>query len=559
MSLSSDDKGSRSFRKRARKACEPCRQRKRKCNGAQPCSSCVRFEYDCFYHSRAREPVIEPVNVTPSQPAGPTPKLTANDQSFVQSLEANSGAAFVRRLGLAIDPANAPRSHLFAWNVGPRSSSLASRGSAPTRIVDIISKTDIRFLASVYFEKVDPCYGFIDRDSFFQHVGARWSSPPATDVYDAVICGVAALGSYFSRQTPPEVETALAQLGRSILENDSTSEVPSIDIITGWVCRVVYLRMTATPLTAWVASCTAMHLIEAAGLYYEPTNLPKTVLSPAVMGDPDMRRRLVGVAEHLNTWISFDLGLPRVSFQQQRSTTIPLSPRPGDYTDKLLSLLPVSASLDPSEPQDDSNLYSTLTQIVQSQDHQPPLIMAQCNLLLCILRRIHSQGGHLPSIIMDEPGIDAVLEFMKKTLRAARRMADTINPWHNMANVPFQVTCTLIVIDSRASLRLLKEAMQTLHHLTSTFDTPVLKEACSTAHLLLWLHYKRRSEDVDIVGDILASDIPKPLAMDMGNENLAPSNEVELAWVDSLTADMPSLHDIDIDQLLSGDVLFNSA
>lgn len=556
MSLN-DDKTTRSFRKRARKACEPCRQRKRKCNGAQPCGSCVRFEYDCYYQTRAREPVVETPNLSANQLPGPTSRLTPKDRSFVQSLEANSGAAFVRRLGLAIDPANAPRSHLFAWNAGPRSVSSAPQGSVPTRIVDIISKTDIRFLASVYFDKIDPCYGFIDRDSFFQHVGARWSSPLATDAYDAVLCGVAALGSYFSRQTPASVEASLIQLARSIIENDFASEVPSMDIITGWVCRVVYLRMTAAPLTAWVASCTAMHLIEAAGLHCELSNIPKTVLSPDIIGDPDIRRRIVGVAQHLNTWISFDLGLPRVSFQQQPTNSIPLSAKPGDYTDKLLSLLPVSASLDPSEPQDDSNLHSTLLQLVQSNDHQPPLIMAQCNLLLCILRRIHGQRTHLLSKVMDEPGMDAVIAFMRKALWAARTMADTINPWHNMANVPFQIICILLVIDSRASLRLLKEAIQTLHHLTSTFDTSILREACSTARLLLWLHHKRRSEDVNIVGDVLALDVPKPMAVDVGTDVPAASSEVELAWIDNLTAGMPSLHDIDIDQFLSGDILFN--
>ena len=38
-------------RMRARKACEPCRERKRKCDGGNPCSCCVRYEYDCYYFS----------------------------------------------------------------------------------------------------------------------------------------------------------------------------------------------------------------------------------------------------------------------------------------------------------------------------------------------------------------------------------------------------------------------------------------------------------------------------------------------------------------------------
>lgn len=53
--------------------------------------------------------------------SAPSPASRVNDSRGVgHSLEANSGAAFVRKLGLRIDPARAPRLHLFAWNVGER-------------------------------------------------------------------------------------------------------------------------------------------------------------------------------------------------------------------------------------------------------------------------------------------------------------------------------------------------------------------------------------------------------------------------------------------------------
>ncbi|KAI9925916.1 hypothetical protein ASPWEDRAFT_113274 [Aspergillus wentii DTO 134E9] len=547
------DTPTQSMRKRARKACEPCRERKRKCNGRRPCSSCVRFEYECSFESRERR-IHSPVN-TPSHQShqtATTPKLTPNDHSFVQSLEANSGPAFVRRLALSIDPANAPRPHVFAWNVGPRGPSSVEMSSA-SRIADLISESNLNLLASVYFEKIDPCYGFINRESFFRHVRTRWTSPDSTDGYDAVLCGVAALGSFFSRQSTPSVEGSLIKLSRSILDNHITSGVPSIDMITGWVCQVVYLRMTAAPLAAWMASCTTMHLIEAAGLHFESPTRSNTVLTP-ITADPNIRQRLVGVAQHLHTWISFDLGLARVSLQQQPQTTTLQSTTPGDYTEKLLSLLPVSASLDPSEPQDEDNLHSTLSQLVSSQDHQPPLVMAQCNLLLCILRRIHTQSSHLIGKINEDPGMDAVLAFMRKALWAARTLADSISPWHQVANIPFQIVCTLLVIDSRASLRLLREAMQTLRHVTFIFQTSNLKEACSNARLLLWLHQKRRTEDVNMVTDVLASDASADAAAESDGE-LGVSSEVELAWIDSLTAGMPSLQDIDADLILNGDYM----
>ncbi|KAF7622709.1 hypothetical protein F9C07_2286782 [Aspergillus flavus] len=36
-------------RRRAKVACESCRTRKRKCDGQEPCGTCVQLEYDCHY------------------------------------------------------------------------------------------------------------------------------------------------------------------------------------------------------------------------------------------------------------------------------------------------------------------------------------------------------------------------------------------------------------------------------------------------------------------------------------------------------------------------------
>ncbi|KAJ5281918.1 hypothetical protein N7478_007290 [Penicillium angulare] len=36
-------------RKRAKKACIPCHQRKRKCDAEYPCGTCTSYGYDCKY------------------------------------------------------------------------------------------------------------------------------------------------------------------------------------------------------------------------------------------------------------------------------------------------------------------------------------------------------------------------------------------------------------------------------------------------------------------------------------------------------------------------------
>ena len=181
------------------------------------------------------------------------------------SLEANSAAAFVRKLALGLDPASAPRLHLFAWNlfIGGRAS---TRPSCVRPVVDIVSRANMESLASIFLAKVDPCYGFVDHKQLHQAIASRWLMNSAGDQYDAVLCGVAALGFLFSRIQVEAAEVDLMETAKHILEQANDAR-PSNDIVTGWVLRVAYLRMTASPHVAWMASCTMMHAVEASGVH----------------------------------------------------------------------------------------------------------------------------------------------------------------------------------------------------------------------------------------------------------------------------------------------------
>ncbi|KAK1145770.1 hypothetical protein N8T08_004011 [Aspergillus melleus] len=505
-------------RKRSRVACVSCQSRKRKCSGDQPCTTCCQFGVDCHYDllSRKKKDVRsfrppsgsgsildEPIASKPQDQAQP-PAVPGVDLS---SLEANSGAAFVRRLGLKIDPANAPRLHMFAWNVGARHAPPPSMppSSSPVAVpvTETLSQDEMRALVAIFFEKVDPCYGFLDRDSILRQVSRRWlpashESALPYGPYDAVLCGVAAFGYLFSRRQAIPTELQLVDTARLILEPHLLSEISSVDIVTGMVLRVGYLRMTATPHAAWMASCSLMHLVEASGLHLE--QLPDT--TTAVLGfspercDPETRRRLYGMARHLNVWISFELGRTRVVLHG--ATSLSPTPRPTDYTTEIFNLLPLSESLDPNKSPDTSELETALANVLDDIHIQPPLILAQCNLMLCIYRRLRA----LNSIISGKL-LDRVLSLAGKGLRATRDMVAAISPWHQVANVPFQIVCTLLAIDNRASLALLNEAMRTLREVATAYDTAVMREAHSTAYLLVLLHQQRKEEDTRVLRDVL--------------------------------------------------------
>jgi hypothetical protein len=488
-------------RKRARVACEPCRSRKRKCDGAAPCETCRDWGYDCYY--AAGRSSKHNAGASPSEPppggsglGGDSHRLAVDPQRVARGLTANSSAVFVRKMGLKVDPANAPRVNLFAWNVGARrlSSGLVP-APAGLPLVDLVPLGSMRQLAEIYFSKVDPCYGFIDRQVFLQRLDARWSSSGSgrSGIYDSVLAGVAALGLLFSERSASATELQLIENAKSILESYDGYAPPSLDLITGWVLHVVYMRMTAAPYSTWLASSTIMHLIEAAGLQHE---------NPSTAYDPDIRRRLVGVALHQNMWPSYDIGLSRVQVKADLMQFTDVRSKPGDYTAELLGLLPISARLDPEETDADGDsdvhLHQSLLETLDRTHTQPPSILAQTNLVLCILRRLNLLN------ISTSPALpDRILSLFQRALQSARSMLTACCPWQHIANVPFHIITILLEMDTRSSLELLPEAVQTVKMVASIYNTPTMREAYTTARFLVFVYQQRRSRDVRLLTSVL--------------------------------------------------------
>ncbi|KAJ5663386.1 hypothetical protein N7507_004117 [Penicillium longicatenatum] len=592
-------------RKRSLAACLSCQSRKRKCSGEQPCATCLQSGVDCQYSSASRKKRLRSTSAhgtslpldasrppdgqgysipkaisTPGSTTSPA-LFSRGDAGVSHSLEANSGAAFVRKLGLRIDPARAPRLHLFAWNVGERqlSSALSTepgKALAPMLITKLLSLEEMRRLEAIYFKKVDPCYSFLDRHYVQSRIAQRWDvSELLEQSYDAVLYGVAAFGYLFSNRERIPTELHVIDAAYNILQKSILgAETPSIEIIAGWVLRVAYLRMTASPHAGWMASCTLMHLIEAAGLHLESTD--SSLLHTSTDQNPEApsdTRRLLGMARHLNTWISFDLGRSRV-IAHGATTKVPQNPHRAD----LLHLLPLSESLDPttSAQQDLPDLENALNSVLDLVYTEPSLILVQCNLMLCIYRRVRALNAHAPL----STRIDRFLAIASRGLRAAREMVASTCPWHQVANVPFQIVCTLLAIDNRAALALLPDAMLTLKEVITVYETDVMREAYSTAYLLVAMHQRRKEDDTRALADVLRAnsaaaavfgqqqdddgggggnglagkDSEKTHLEEVVQQTHAPVSDVEVSWLGDLVIDMPSLQNFDMDQFLMTDV-----
>lgn len=535
-------------RKRSRLACKTCRELKRKCDGSQPCGTCVRFEYDCVYqektngHKRMRfdsgsdhSPVAQS---SPQHPVAEGATPAASSRNSLRSLEANSGSAFLRRLALRLDPKNAPRMHTFAWNafLGSR---CAGKTPVSLPLTEMITQVEMQHLAAVYFKQVDPIYGYIDRQDIDFRIRNRWELNVSEPCHDAVLCGIAALGYLFSKVQPLDVELNLIETAREILEQ-GISNTPSSTTITAWILRVVYLRAAGSHHVAWMASCILMHMVEASGLHCEPSG--ESVLPlPREEVDSELRRRLVATAQHLNMWMSFDMGRSRVKLCN--ATVIMPTARPGDQTLELMELLAYSAQLDPERAPDVPELEGALAAVLNRVHTSPPSVLAQVNLGLCLCRRLQSMNASFSGTVLEQ-----ILHLTSKGIQAAQDILGRRAPWHHMANVPFQIVCVLLAIDTSSTIPQLRDAMQCLSNVATVYCTDATQEALKTASLLILLHQRWKEKCASDLGDILKL-YPVVSLQEPSNEASAEQLE-SIAWLNNLAGDLSNLQYSDFDQLL---------
>ncbi|CEI41118.1 unnamed protein product [Fusarium venenatum] len=535
-------------RKRSRLACETCRELKRKCDGNRPCGACVRFEYDCTYNykqnnANKRRKILEQDKEAPL-PSPPVqvdkdPRSHITSPHQLQSLEANSGAAFFRRLALRLDPKNAPRMHTFSWNafLGARRTSQAPV-SRP--ITEMLSQEGMESLSDIYFEKLDHIYGFIDRDWISRIIQNRWSGLMYDQSEDAVLCGIAAIACLFSQVEPLPLELDLIESARFILEQNM-SDTPSVTGVTGWLLRVIYLRTAETPHMAWMASSILMHMLEAAGLHCEPSEESVFQVAEEKV-DSELRRRLFAVSVHLNIWISFDMGRSRTMLCN--STLEMPSTREGDYTPELMELLPYSTDLDPHKTHDAAELEASLSVVLNRVHSVPPSVMAQCNLTLCLCRRLQSMNTSFTGKTLEQ-----ILSITQKGIEAAQAIIDARAPWHQMANVPFQIICLLLAIDTRESLAQLNDAMQCLNNIATVYNTNATKEALNTASLLILMQQRRKEKCASDLSNIVKSFPIIPLSE---TQIEAPLQQVDdMRWFNNLAGELSGFDYSDLDKFLS--------
>ena len=524
-------------RQRAKQACEPCRLRKRKCDGAMPCNMCSQFEYRCYFekHPRKRSKIVEAnahlensadyIKAEPSQEDRPS----LEEMAKMKSMEANSGIAFTRLLGKRLDPTSGPKLFTFGWNLG----SGAFVPPALQPISDYLSQDQMMLLARLYAENPHPLYGVVDMEKIFEDINVRWTKPKLCKTPDHLLAGIAVSGSLFSDRSLDDRVPALIAMQKTALET-SLNQMPSLEDIQSWLIRALYMRATEHPHAVHMASCTTLHLVEALGLHQE---IGECAMHPdtderqesEMKENAEIRRRTFWVARMLNTWVSFEYGRTRV---QLRGINAELpTPREGDYTTDYINLYSMSCILDPERSE--VKWEEFLLQLETWEARHDALELSRCNLAMSGYRRLR-----LANPVVSNETINRVIGIGLSGLAAARRMVERSKPWWHVANVPFQVICVFLAIDSRDSLKHVSEALRVLEDVSERFRTIAVKEALKTARFLVRLSKKRKDEDSAVLDQSLVrgkeDGDPQP-------ENMAPRTEALQSFVPPVNGGFPTM------------------
>ncbi|EAW20383.1 C6 zinc finger domain protein [Aspergillus fischeri NRRL 181] len=524
-------------RKRARKACIPCHQRKRKCDTMYPCAMCTTYGYNCRYtDDDTTDTTGDAVLISPaakrvsldgenrpmnkaatarslgsrshivrgsheadgSSTKSPTVVDSASPGIFDEQRFRHSGAsaatAFPHVLSVALGSDSPPKMRSFAYNFGIRPEEASN---AHCFLGNLISEKDLGFFSGVYFSTLGPIGDVIDPRIYAQRCRDYYHSPGSNAVaFAAVAAGVAALGSFLSVNRHPR-ESDLVQHAKAILDDPASMRWHGIDHIVAWGMRVFYLRATTRPSNAWIASCTQMHLCEAIGLHEEESiKKMASTAGAAVLGhDADRLRRIFWISWAGHTMLSYEYDRSPVHFREVTSqSVIPVSGSFADHFVQLIQIIPSPNSpfqLESQPPTLTEELYERLRVLGGFQTTHPFLVVTKADIAFCFYRRLYQLKARIPDEV-----IKLVIDSGNAAVEAAEQQANQGRLFWNVIGGVFQYACILLAIDTPAASVHIGAAFKGLENLVKAADTALTREALSMARHLLSLNLAKKRKEL---------------------------------------------------------------
>ncbi|CAG7972470.1 unnamed protein product [Penicillium olsonii] len=520
-------------RKRVMKACIPCHQRKRKCDAVYPCTMCTAYGYICEYVDQntgtrgAGESVPPPakrVNAdgdnrpmtwtaqghnrgiangteqlrqdgaspkdSPATVAGASPGIF--DEQKLKYSGASAAMAFPRVLGAALGSDTPPEVRSYAYNFGVRPEEPSNEHGFLGNIID---EVDLILWSQLSNAVLAPLRDLIDLSIFSQRCLDYYRHPGGNAAFAAVAAGTAALASFLS-SINHKLESELVKYAKSILNDPASMRSHEIDYILAWGLRVLYLRLTSRPSNAWIASCTQMHLCEAAGLHEE-----ETIQKIASLADPssgynaDRLRRIFWFSWAGHVMLSYEYDRSPVVF---RSVTVrPITAVQDSVTDQFVQLVQIIPSpnspyqLDGPPRTPSEELFGRFKALDECRFTDPFLVVTKADIAFCFYRRLYQL-----KVLMPDDMVKIIIHCGNEAVKAAVKQASGGTLLWNAIGSVFQYTCILLAIDTAATSVHISSAFNGLESLVKTADTRLTREALSMARHLLGLNMAKKRKEI---------------------------------------------------------------
>lgn len=523
----------RKRRQRARQACFPCRQRKRKCDANVPCDMCTTYGYECHYpedkspvanfalrnhrstdhHQNATSPgtrtnasIQSPhTNTTDSLQ---TPKdeedSTNHDHGIIELtrsryMASSSSAAFAQAIGQELQSSVPPRLHPFGWSFGLRPE---EKAEVHADLAVLITRAEVEQYATAFFASFRDLFDVLDPTEFASRCDAYYSPFQAAStkdtVFAATIAGVVTNASYMSPTAGHPREAELVQYAKRILDDPESVRRPSIDLVLACVLRLIYLRASSSPNTAWLACSAAMHLCEANGLHDEAivrrlaqvhaTSPPAGVPAVDEATLAERYRRLYWIAWTSNMLTSYEFG--RTPVLLPAASVADPTPTPGNCLHQQVAAAKTIPAAYPAPPAQDTlpassassrtPLHHALAALERVPATSNFVKFTRADLAFAYYRRMRQQRLNVTNDV-----VAALLRIGDAALEAAAESCAARQPWFNAFGSTFQYACVLIAVDRGATLSVVGRAIGVLESFVGIMDTKETREALGVARLLL--------------------------------------------------------------------------
>lgn len=538
MSGTATERQSRQRRHRLpnKKACARCRRLKRKCDGLVPCSTCARFRTSCSFSSEDERhhqgvPTDEGGEVSGNIAES---YLDSDLRSREELTEAASGLLSFRRLARREDPLGLITGNATAFNLRINSSIAQTAEQELAPIDMLLGSQDAKTLSLVYFQAVNPVFGIVSVDEFDKYLSLEYAMDGGETAeqyqlilrsYRPILFGVLALGSLFSRKrtdillsyphTRDELERkalvqAKYQLDSSELSTFSKPNALAAYYVTGQVLRLIYLRATAPPATAWLCCCKAMHAAEMVNLHDETK-------WDSIDQDKNHLRHIFWALEVLNNWLSLEVGCSKVYLAFIRCE-YPKAKDSNDFTPALVDLYHKTRDIFFLGESGLNIVLESLKNLMNYQPPHPELSLDRSYSAIIIFRRLRL-------VYNNDHVIKDLVAIACDALHACRELAKAGCPWWHVANVPFQLLAMIIMIDKGEFSNIIAEILHTMAIIAKEFGTKETSDMLSTAKNLLRLFAQRKENDASAIyaniADIEGTDHLDP-------ELVAHSTETDL-------------------------------